>query len=73
MVVNLRMNTDTVSKIQYRYKQIIKRINIDYWDSASEIAHSLYVGSYGRGTEIWTSDISLLVKIVAKIVSYSLR
>ena len=54
---NMRMNSDTVSKIQSRYKQITKRINIDYYGIISETQNSLYVGSYGRGTEIFTSDI----------------
>ena len=53
---NLRMSSDTVSTIQYRYHQITKRINLDYRNSSSETAYSLYVGSYGRGTEIWTSE-----------------
>ncbi|MBA9086593.1 putative nucleotidyltransferase [Fontibacillus solani] len=60
---NLRMSDDTVSTIQYRYKQITKRINQDYWGSTSETTHSLYVGSYGRGTEIWTSDIDIIVQL----------
>ena len=60
---NLRMSTDTVSRIQTRYHQITKRINLDYWNSSSETAHSLYVGSYGRGTEIWTSDIDIIVQL----------
>jgi predicted nucleotidyltransferase len=60
---NLRMDSDTVANIQYRYKQITKRINIDYWNSTSETSHSLYVGSYGRGTEIWTSDIDMIVQL----------
>ncbi len=60
---NLRMTSDTVSTIQYRYHQITKRINLDYWNSLSETAHSLYVGSYGRGTEIWTSDIDIIVQL----------
>ena len=60
---NLRMDSDTVSKIQSRYHQITKRINIDYWDSESTTLHSLYVGSYGRGTEIWTSDIDIIVQL----------
>lgn len=42
-------NKDTISK---RYKQITKRLNTDFWDSDSEITHSLYGGSYGRGTAI---------------------
>lgn len=60
---NLRMSSDTVSTIQYRYHQITKRINIDYWNSTSDTEHSLYVGSYGRGTEIWTSDIDIIVRL----------
>lgn len=60
---NLRMSSDVVSTIQYRYHEITKRINIDYWDCSSEITHSLYVGSYGRGTEIWTSDIDIIVQL----------
>lgn len=60
---NLRMSDDTVSTIQNRYHQITKRINLDYWNSSSETSHSLYVGSYGRGTEIWTSDIDIIVQL----------
>lgn len=60
---NLSMDSDTISKIQNRYHQITKRINIDYWDSESITLHSLYVGSYGRGTEIWTSDIDIIVEL----------
>lgn len=60
---NLRMSDSTVSTIQQRYKQITKRINQDYWNSTSETSHSLYVGSYGRGTEIWTSDIDVIVQL----------
>lgn len=57
------MSAETVSTIQYRYHQITKRINNDYWESTSETTHSLYVGSYGRGTEIWTSDIDIIVQL----------
>jgi predicted nucleotidyltransferase len=60
---NLRMSSDTVSTIQRRYQQITKRINIDYWNSTSETSNSLFVGSYGRGTEIWTSDIDMIVRL----------
>ncbi|AIQ40520.1 nucleotidyltransferase [Paenibacillus sp. FSL R5-0912] len=60
---NLRMSDSTVSTIQQRYKQITKRINLDYRDSSSETSYSLYVGSYGRGTEIWTSDIDVIVQL----------
>jgi predicted nucleotidyltransferase len=59
------MADDVVSNIQYRYHQITKRINTDYWDSTSETANSLYIGSYGRGTDIWTSDIDVLIRLPA--------
>ena len=61
--INLRMTNDTVEKIQNRYHQITKRINIDYRGSTSETNYSLYVGSYGRGTEIFTSDIDMIVEL----------
>lgn len=60
---NLRMDSETVQTIQNRYHQITKRINLDYWSSTSEISNSLYVGSYGRGTEIFTSDIDIIVRL----------
>lgn len=60
---NLRMNDKTVEKIQDRYHKITKRINLDYWNSSSDTNNSLYVGSYGRGTEIFTSDIDIIVRL----------
>ncbi len=36
--------------ISTRYKNITKRLNTDFWSTTSDTAHSLYVGSYGRGT-----------------------
>jgi predicted nucleotidyltransferase len=60
---NLRMSTTTVGNIQSRYKQITKRINLDYHGINSETRNSLYVGSYGRGTEILVSDIDILVQL----------
>ncbi|EOU1648714.1 MAG: nucleotidyltransferase [Clostridium perfringens] len=60
---NLRMDSETVKKIQYRYHQITKRINLDYWSSESEVNNSLYAGSYGRGTEIFISDIDIIVRL----------
>lgn len=60
---NLRMSETTVSNVQYRYKQITKRINSDFWNSSSDSLHSLYVGSYGRGTAIHVSDIDIIVRL----------
>lgn len=60
---NLRMNQTTVSNISYRAKQITKRINIDFRGSYSETNYSLFVGSYGRGTDIHVSDIDMIVEL----------
>lgn len=60
---NLRMSNTTVNTIQSRYHQITKRINLDYYNSDSITNYSLYVGSYGRGTEIFTSDIDMIVQL----------
>lgn len=58
---NLKMSTTTTLNIQSRYKKITKRINIEYYGHESEILNSFYVGSYGRGTEISTSDIDVII------------
>src|SRR4030042_3499564 len=58
---NLRMFDDDIKLVQNRYKQITKRINLDYYDKCSEADNSLYVGSYGRGTSINLSDVDLIV------------
>lgn len=50
-----------ISTISDRYKEITKRLNKDFRDTESETAHSLYVGSYGRGTAIkGFSDLDML-------------
>jgi hypothetical protein len=45
---NLTVNNR--SDISYRYAEITQRLNTDFWLSNSKTNHSLYVGSYGRGT-----------------------
>jgi hypothetical protein len=57
------MSTDTVDNISYRYKRITKQLNKDFYHSESEIYHSLYVGSYGRGTDIVVSDIDMIFQL----------
>jgi hypothetical protein len=57
---DLRMSSDVVSNVAYRYKQITKRLNLDFYGVEYETLHSLYVGSYGRGTAIHVSDIDML-------------
>lgn len=47
--------------ISTRYKAITKRLNVDFRNTDSETAHSLYVGSYGRGTAInGFSDLDMI-------------
>lgn len=40
-----------------------KQMNKDFWDTESETSHSWYVGSYGRDTEVGTSDIDMLFQL----------
>ena len=60
---NIRISDSDNQKIINRYHQITKRINLDYYNSDSVVNHSLYIGSYGRDTEIFTSDIDMLVQL----------
>lgn len=60
---NLRFSDKEMQTISTRYHSITKRINLDYRNSSSETNYSLYVGSYGRDTEIFTSDIDMLVQL----------
>lgn len=48
-------------KVSSRYKKITKAVNVEFRGISSETANSLYVGSYGRGTAIDTSDIDVMV------------
>ena len=66
---NLRMSDITVTSIRNRYHTITRRINLDFWSTASDAAHSLYVGSYGRGTCIYTSDVDIVVELPWSIFS----
>lgn len=60
---NIRISSDYETKISSRCHQITRRINLEYYNTSSETAHSLYIGSYGRDTEIFTSDIDMLVQL----------
>ncbi|MEQ4700705.1 nucleotidyltransferase [Providencia rettgeri] len=60
---NLRMSDSTVSTVSSRAKSITRRINSDFWSSSSENLHSLFVGSYGRGTAIHISDIDMIIEL----------
>lgn len=47
---NYLIPSTTVGSISYRYRRITRQLNRDFWNTDSETAHSLYVGSYGRDT-----------------------
>lgn len=64
---NILISTDTVSDISYRYKRITKQLNKDFWASDSDTAHSFYVGSYGRDTDIHVSDIDMIFELPAAV------
>ena len=68
----LRMSDDAVNSTASRYKRITQRLNRDYWNSESLTSHSLYVGSYGRGTDIHVSDVDIIFQLpYAKYAQYS--
>ncbi len=61
---NLRVPTTDRSQISDRYQRITKRLNTDFRDLDSNTAHSMYVGSYGRGTAIaGFSDLDMLYEL----------
>lgn len=49
------------STISKRYHTVTAAINKEFWGISSDTQNSFYVGSYGRGTAIDTSDIDILV------------
>lgn len=57
---DIRIESDVVDNISYRYKRITKRLNTEFRDTTSETSNSLYVGSYGRDTDIDVSDVDML-------------
>jgi len=59
----IRTASSVVVNISYRYKRITKQLNKDFWNTESETSHSLYVGSYGRDTDIHVSDIDVLFQL----------
>ena len=47
--------------ISDRYELITRRLNLEFWDSDSRVNHSIYTGSYGRGTATGeTSDVDMI-------------
>ncbi|MCF7795576.1 nucleotidyltransferase [Patescibacteria group bacterium] len=60
---NILISQNDADKISSRYKAITKRLNKDFWNTESEESHSLYVGSYGRDTDIHVSDVDMIFQL----------
>ena len=60
---NIVIDLAVVSNVSYRYKRITKQLNKDFWSWDSDTQNSLYVGSYGRDTDIHISDIDMLFQL----------
>lgn len=60
---NHPIGMDTRSLISKRYKTITKAVNKEFRNINSDSDYSFYVGSYGRGTAIDTSDLDVLVEL----------
>lgn len=60
---NHSISLQTRVLISLRYKTITKAINREFWNSSSDTSNSFYVGSYGRGTAVDTSDLDVLVEL----------
>lgn len=58
---NLRMPKTDVTNVRMRYERIRACLNRVFW--GGEGYHTLYVGSYGRGTAIHLSDIDIIYEI----------
>lgn len=57
------IDQETRGVISARYKEITRAVNRSFWNSGSDTEHSIYVGSYGRGTAIKTSDLDIIVEL----------
>ena len=60
---NHPIKQDKISLISMRYKAITQAVNKEFWNSNSETSNSRYVGSYGRGTAIDSSDLDVLIEL----------
>lgn len=58
---NHSIDKSTRKRISDRYKVVTKAVNYEFYGSSSDTMHTLYVGSYGRGTAIDTSDLDIMV------------
>lgn len=60
---NILISKSNTDKVSNRYKAITKRLNKDFWNTDSDVSHSLYVWSYWRDTDIHVSDIDMIFQL----------
>lgn len=62
------IQVQNAGSISVRYKSLTRRLNADFWSTDSDLAHSLYVGSYGRNTAIaGFSDLDMIFELPADL------
>jgi hypothetical protein len=67
---NYLIPTATVATISARYRRLTRQLNVDFWGTNSETAHSLYVGSYGRDTAAnGVSDLDVAFMLPSSVYS----
>jgi len=65
---NYVISAEKIASISYRYKRITRQLNKDFWNTESDISHSLYVGSYGRDTAAkGISDLDIAFSLPASL------
>jgi hypothetical protein len=65
---NQNLKVQNSSTISLRYKSIIQRLNTDFYSISSDVAHGLFVGSYGRHTATnGISDIDMVFELPAEV------
>lgn len=65
---NYLIPTTVITDISYRYRRMTRQLNTDFWNTQSETAHSLYVGSYGRDTAAkGVSDLDVAFQLPASV------
>ena len=61
---------EIMASISARYKRITRQLNTDFWNTDSETAHSLYIGSYGRDTAArGVSDIDIYFHYIHSVLN----
>jgi hypothetical protein len=64
------LSVSNADEISTKYRNITKRLNLDFWDRESETLNSLQIGSYGRRTAIdGISDLDMVFELPADCLS----